>query len=91
MAFTVDSIGSITGTVTDTTVNQTATMGTANIDNNGHFYVAVKFPSGASDVFQGNVSLNSSNHMTGTIMETGGQSQQVVVDFSKTQANKARP
>ncbi|HEY3783123.1 MAG TPA: hypothetical protein VGL56_18755 [Fimbriimonadaceae bacterium] len=85
MSFTVDSIGSITGTVTDTTVNQTGTMGTANIDNNGHFYVAVTIGS-ASDVFQGNVSLNSSNHMVGTITETGGQSQQVVVDFAKTQA-----
>jgi hypothetical protein len=90
MNFTVDSIGSITGTVVDTTANQTASMGTANIDNSGHFYVAVTFPNGASDVFQGNVSLNSSNHMTGTITESGTVTQQVNVDFSKPQSAARR-
>jgi hypothetical protein len=82
MDIRVDSLGSITGTVVDTTKNETTTTANGKLDNNGHLTLNAPFAAGA-DTFMGNTGFASNGHLTGTVTEAGAVNQQVVLDLTR--------
>lgn len=81
MNLKVDTLGSITGTVTDGSTNSTGnTQG--KVDNDGHLTLNITFP-GGTGMIAGNVSIDTSGHLAGTDTETGMESQQVTFTLTR--------
>ena len=83
MNIKIDSLGSMTGTISDDKTMLTGNITTGKVDNSGHFNAVVSFTNNTTDTFAGNVSLSQSDHMQGTITETGAESQQVTLDLTR--------